>query len=98
MTRTSVHKHLHLVGVALTYPWGTLGQWDIFLILPPLVSRILFRCLIFNCYNISIYKKKEKLKDETSAFVKKERSMMRHLKTICEINGDQIKEHDIPLT
>ena len=39
-------------------------------ILPPLVSRNLFRCLIFNCYNISICKK-EKLKDETSKkFVK----------------------------
>ena len=43
------------------------------LILPPLISRILFRCLIFNCYNISICKK-EKLKDEAS-------------KKICETNG-----------
>ena len=33
--------------------------------LPSLVSRILFTCLIFNCYNISICKI-EKLKDETS--------------------------------
>ena len=32
---------------------------------PALVSRIFFRCLIFNCYNISICKK-GKLKDETS--------------------------------
>jgi hypothetical protein len=42
---------------------------------PPLVSRILFRFLIFNCYNISICKKEE-LKDETS-------------KKIRETNGSQ---------
>ena len=34
------------------------------LIWPASVSRIFFRCLIFNCYNISICKE-EKLKDET---------------------------------
>ena len=40
------------------------GQWDFLLL-----SRILFRCLIFNCYNIIICKKK--LKDEASKnFVK----------------------------
>ena len=38
-------------------------------------DEILFRCLIFNCYNISICKK-EKLKDETS-------------KKNCETNGSQ---------
>ena len=43
-----------------------------------------FRCLIFNCYNISICKK-EKLKDETS-------------KKIRETNGGQIKEQEVPLT
>ena len=46
--------------------------------------RIFFRCLIINCYNISIFKK-EKLKDETS-------------KKIHETNGGQIKEQDVPLT
>jgi hypothetical protein len=48
------------------------------------VSRILFRFVIFNCYNISICKK-EKLKAETS-------------KKIRETNGGQIKEQDVPLT
>ena len=42
---------------------------------PALVSRIFFRCLIFDCYNISICKK-GKVKDETS-------------KKICETNGSQ---------
>ena len=51
---------------------------------PASVSQIFFRCLIFNCYNISICKK-EKLKDETP---KKNR----------ETNGGQIKEQDVPLT
>jgi hypothetical protein len=50
------------------------------LILPPLVSQILFRCIIFNCYNLSICKK-EKLKDDT-------------FKKIRETNGGQIKEQD----
>jgi hypothetical protein len=49
-----------------------------------LVSRIFFRCLIFDCYNISICKK-GKVKDETS-------------KKICETNGGQIKEQDVELT
>ena len=49
------------------------------LIWPASVSRIFFRCLIFNCYNISICKK-EKFKDETS-------------KKTHETNGGQIKEH-----
>ena len=66
------------------------------LLLPPLVSRVLFRCLIFNCYNISICKKGE-VKDETSKkfmkvmevnrtyigftnFQKRERSKIRHQK------------------
>ena len=49
---------------------------------PALVSRIFFRCLIFDCYNISICKK-GKVKDETSKkFVKpmevKLRSKMSH--------------------
>ena len=52
------------------------------LILPPLVSRILFRCLIFDCYNISICKK-GKVKDEAS-------------KENRETSGGQIKEQDIP--
>ena len=34
----------------------------------------------------------------TSAFVKKKRSMMRHLKKNRETNGGQIKEQDVPLT
>ena len=51
---------------------------------PASVSQIFFRCLIFDCYNISICKK-EKLKDETP---KKNR----------ETNGGQIKEQDVPLT
>ena len=50
------------------------------LILPASVSRIFFRCLIFNCYNISICKK-EKIKDETT-------------KKIRETNGGQIKDQD----
>ena len=45
------------------------------------VSQIFFRCLIFDCYNISICKK-GKVKDETSK--------------IREINGGQIKEQDWP--
>ena len=89
-----------LTGLLCSIPVGNLrsmGQDD--LIWSPLVSRILFRCLIFNCYNISICKK-EKPKDETSksvsqiffrcsslivttsAFIKKKRSKMRHLKKI----------------
>ena len=51
---------------------------------PALVSRIFFRCLIFDWYNISICKK-GKVKDETS-------------KKIRETNGGQIKEQDVPLT
>ena len=31
-----------------------------------------------------------------SAFVKKKSSKMRHLKKICETNGGQIKEQDVP--
>ena len=54
------------------------------LIWPASVSRIFFRCLTFDCYNISICKK-EKLKDETS-------------KKIRETNGGKIKEQDVPLT
>ena len=50
---------------------------------PPLVSRILFRSIIFNCYNICICKK-EKPRDETS-------------KKILETNGGQIKEQDVPI-
>ena len=68
-------------------PVGNLSQVNrtsCSLILSPLVSRILFRCLIFSCYNISICKK-GKVKDETS-------------KKIRETNGGQIKEQDIPLT
>ena len=33
--------------------------------IPPSVSRIFFRCLIFDCYNISLFKK-GKVKDEAS--------------------------------
>ena len=51
---------------------------------PASVSRISFRCLIFNCYNISVCKK-EKLKDEAS-------------KKISETNGGKIKKQDVPLT
>ena len=40
------------------------------LILPPLVSHILFRCLIFNCYNISICKKKNSKMRHLKKFVK----------------------------
>jgi len=46
---------------------------------PSLVSRIIFRCLSFNCYNISICKK-EKLKVETS-------------KKFRETNGSQQDMH-----
>ena len=45
------------------------------LILPPLISPILFRCFILDCYSISICKQ-EKLKDETS-------------KKNCETNGSR---------
>ena len=48
-----------------------------------MVSQIFFRCLIFNCYNISICKK-EKLKDETA-------------KKNCEINRGQIREEVVPI-
>ena len=53
-----------------TYLCWILSQWDILLldftslILSPMVSRIWFRCLIFNCYT-SICKK-QNLIDETS--------------------------------
>ena len=47
-----------------SYLCRVLGQ-SCSLILPPLVSQILFGCLIFNCYSIKICQK-EKLKDETS--------------------------------
>ena len=50
---------------------------------PALVSQIFFRCLIFDRYNISIWKK-GKVKDETS-------------KKIRETNGGQIKEQDVQL-
>ena len=43
-----------------------------------------FRCLIFDCYNVSICKKR-KIKDEAS-------------KKFRETNGGQIKEQDVPLT
>ena len=59
-------------------------KYCMYLIWPASVWQIFFRCLIFNCYDISICKK-EKLKDETS-------------KKIRETNGGQIKEQDIPLT
>ena len=49
---------------------------------PASVSQIFFRCLIFDCYNISICKK-GKVKDEAS-------------KKIRETNGGQIKEQDVP--
>ena len=55
-----------------------------FLILPASVSRIFFRCLIFNCYKISVCKK-EKIKYETS-------------KKIRETNRGQIKEQDVPFS
>ena len=45
-------------------------------------SRIFFRCLIFDCYSISICKK-GKVKDETS-------------KKIFETNGGQIKDLRFP--
>ena len=73
------------LGHTKTYLWEILGQWDILLLnFISIGFTILFRCLIFNCYNISICKK-EKLKDE--AFNK-----------IHEANGSQIKEQDVPLT
>ena len=56
------------------------------LIGPASFSRIFFRCLIFNCYNISICKK-EKIKDETS-------------KKSCETNGGQLdlqRLHEVSL-
>ena len=43
-----------------------------------------FRCLIFDCYNISICKK-GKVKEKTS-------------KKVRETNGGQIKAQDVPLT
>ena len=45
-----------------SYLCRVLGQ-SCSLILPPLVSQILFGCLIFNCYNIGICIKEE-LQDE----------------------------------
>ena len=53
--------------------WKILGQWDILLLIS--VSQIFFRCLIFDCYNVSICKK-GKVTDETS-------------KQICETNEGQ---------
>ena len=70
---------------SFAYLWGILGNGtSCSFILPPLVSPIFFRCLIFDCYNISICKK-GKVKDERS-------------KKIRETNKGQIKEQDIPLT
>ena len=51
---------------------------------PASVSRIFFRFLIFDCYNIRICKI-GKIKDEAS-------------KKNCETNGGQIKKEDVPLT
>ena len=88
--------------LAASVPVGNLRSF----FLLPSVWWILFECLIFNCYKIRICEK-EKVKDETSkkiretnvclivttsAFVKKETSK------ICEANGSQMKEQDVPLT
>ena len=51
---------------------------------PASVSQIFFRCLIFDCYNISICRK-GKVEDEAS-------------KKIRETNRGQIKEQDVGLT
>ena len=51
---------------------------------PASVSQIFFRCNIFDCYKISDGKK-GKVNDEAS-------------KKVCETNGGQIKEQDVPLT
>ena len=51
---------------------------------PALASRIFFRFLIFDCYNIRICKK-GRVKDEAS-------------KKIRKTNGGQIKKQDVPLT
>ena len=68
------------IQVFVTFSFLPWNQWRS--MGPALVSRIFFRCFIFNCYNISICKK-EKLKDETSRkFVKplevKSRSKISH--------------------
>ena len=74
-----VHKYRYSQIIIESYLWEMLGQWDIILrcllIGPASVSQIFFRCLIFNCYNISICKKKN--------------SKMSHLKKIRETNGSQ---------
>ena len=58
-----------------------LMQWKS--IEPASISRIFFRCLIFDCYSINICKK-GKVKDEES-------------KKTCETNGGQTKKQDVPL-